>query len=543
MSQTPKSERLRHGSALPGLPTADWESLAVQRLAYVATVAIALSLVGYGLSFLRVENVGGLREGTVRPVLLLPLFTLLSALTLWAARSHRIEGQRKLDIGLVYLVVACAFAAIFRHALPYENSDVLRGIPPAAFAILFFAVVVPVRPRRLAVAATAAALSDPLALALAVQGGNPNPTPTLWLWLFSPLALALPLAIYTSRVLFTVNETLDTAREYGSYRLVEKLGQGGMGEVWRAEHRMLARPVAIKRISPTWLGLDVDPLVTRLTTERFAREARATAELESVHTIDVFDFGTDESGAFFYVMELLEGFDLKALVELTGPVPPARCIALLAQICDSLGEAHAKGMIHRDIKPANLFVCSRAGKWDFVKVLDFGLVKKVETGGNAPAAPGETEHGLVGSAGYIAPECMQGKPASAAGDIYAFGCVAYWLLTARPVFSGDSLDALIHAHCYETPEAPEAAADFPEGLGTLVLACLAKDPDLRPPGFDAIAEALDGLAVEYPWTNGEARAWWSDHRPSQEPGTGPGGGVARTRTWQADGDTAPTLHA
>src|SRR5262249_25471813 len=221
----------------------------------------------------------------------------------------------------------------------------------------------------------------------------------------------------------------------GSYRLVERLGQGGMGEVWRARHRLLARPAAIKLMRPEVLGGSSFERISELRA-RFEREAQATALLRSPHTIALYDFGVADDGTFYYVMEFLDGFDLETLVERFGPVPPERAIFLLTQMCDSLGEAHAARLIHRDIKPANVYVCRYGREVDFVNVLHFGLVQ----------ASGEgrvTQMTLAGArlAGgtpaFMAPEQVLGvRPVDERSDIYAVGCVAYWLVTGQLVFSG-----------------------------------------------------------------------------------------------------------
>ncbi len=235
------------------------------------------------------------------------------------------------------------------------------------------------------------------------------------------------------------------ARDLGSYRLVEPLGSGGMGEVWRAEHVMLARPAAIKLIRTSGSAAP-----SREVQKRFEREARATARLSSPHTVQVFDYGTTDEGTFYYVMELLDGFDLDTLVKNFGPVPPERAIYLLRQACDSLAEAHARGLIHRDIKPANIYVCRYGIEVDFIKLLDFGLVKSA---GAMDAADGTlTAVGTIaGTPGYMSPEMALGKNVGPEADIYSLGCVGYWLLTGRPVFERDTPVELLIDHARTAP--------------------------------------------------------------------------------------------
>jgi serine/threonine-protein kinase len=241
----------------------------------------------------------------------------------------------------------------------------------------------------------------------------------------------------------------------------------------------------------------------------------ATAALRSSHTIEVYDFGVTEDGAFFYVMEFLEGLTLEALVRRFGPIGPARSIYLLRQVCHSLGEAHARGIVHRDIKPANIFSCRLGPDCDFVKVLDFGLVKEtgdaVDTGIPTLTAQGVT----TGTPGFMAPELALARPdIDGRADIYAVGCVAYWLLTGQLVFKGETPVATLLAHVRDEPLPPSTRTELsiPAALDNVVLACLAKDPAARPQGAVELARLLDGIELP-PWTADDARRWWALHGP------------------------------
>ena len=240
------------------------------------------------------------------------------------------------------------------------------------------------------------------------------------------------------------------AREFGSYELVTKLGEGGMGEVWVARHRMLARPAAVKLVRPELLGHDQRSRETAI--RRFEREARATAALRSTHTIDVYDFGVTEDGSFFYVMEFLEGLTLDAMVRRYGPISAGRAVYLLRQICHSLGEAHARGMVHRDIKPANIFSSRLGPDCDFVKVLDFGLVKQTSDLNESTALTGLGV--AAGTPAFMAPEvALSQSDVDSRADIYAVGCVAYWLrhrrggLQARHLARDRARARARHARC------------------------------------------------------------------------------------------------
>jgi serine/threonine protein kinase len=324
---------------------------------------------------------------------------------------------------------------------------------------------------------------------------------------------------------FVQDKLVRRAREFGSYRLVKQLGRGGMGEVWRAEHRLLARPAAIKLIRPEMLGAS-DSEGRQATLRRFEREAHATALLRSPHTIQLYDFGATEEGAFYYVMELLEGYDLETLVQRYGPLPCARAVYLLQQMCESLAEAHDEGLIHRDIKPANIYVCCYGRATDFVKVLDFGLVKvrhESEPSRNFQSGPEElsiTRQGAItGTPSCMAPEQISGdRPLDARTDIYGIGCVAYWLLTGKQVFEGGSPWTIILQHLQSQPIPPSVRTGqtFPADLEAAILGCLEKDPDRRPQTAAALARMLSDCGDIAAWTPERADAWWREHGPPRE---------------------------
>jgi PAS domain S-box-containing protein len=294
----------------------------------------------------------------------------------------------------------------------------------------------------------------------------------------------------------------------GGYSLMRRLGKGGMGEVWLAKHDLLLRPAAIKLITP---DDERSPEKFARFEARFRREVEATVRLRSPHTIQIYDFGRTEQGGVYYVMEALEGYDLSQLVKRFGPVSPGRMVRLMAQVCLSLGEAHQAGMVHRDVKPSNLFVCQLGPHADFVKVLDFGLVHsihdpvKLTRTGFAPGTPVT-----------MAPERLAGADADARSDLYAVGCVAYWLLTGSHVFHADDRSQLLHKHRQEPPEPPSSrlGKDLPKEVDELVLALLEKEPGRRPGGAFELRERLLALPVEA-WTAEAARAWWDERPPRQ----------------------------
>jgi serine/threonine-protein kinase len=283
-----------------------------------------------------------------------------------------------------------------------------------------------------------------------------------------------------------------------------------MGEVWRARHRMLARPAAIKLIR-TGDGKDGKGAgIAEETIRRFEREAQTIAELRSPHTVELFDFGVSDDGAFYYAMELLEGLDADTLVRRFGPIPSERAIFLLRQVCHSLSEAESRGLVHRDVKPANIFLCRYGEEYDFVKVLDFGIVRAVhEIEESVPLLT--RENSVLGTPAFIAPEQALGGTVDGRADLYATGCVAYWLLTGEVVFTAETAMAMIMKHAQEPPAPPSTRTErqIPQPLEDLVLSCLAKDPADRPQSARELSRRLAELPGAEAWTQEHARAWWT----------------------------------
>ena len=288
-----------------------------------------------------------------------------------------------------------------------------------------------------------------------------------------------------------------------------------MGEVWRAKHLLLARPAAIKLIRSS-LTADVRTGALEDARRRFEREAQVIASLRSPHTVNLFDFGVSADGAFYYVMELLDGLDAETLVRRTGPVPAERAIHLLRQVCHSLSEAESCGLVHRDIKPANIFLCRYGEDHDFVKVLDFGIVKAT----TATAEIGRAltrDMSIHGTPAFMAPEQALGSAdVDGRADIYATGCVAYWLLTGQLVFTADTPMALLLHHTQTPPTPPSARTELPipSALDDVVLSCLAKDPAARPQTARELSRRLASVDVANAWTEDRARDWWASHEPA-----------------------------
>ena len=312
-------------------------------------------------------------------------------------------------------------------------------------------------------------------------------------------------ALAISRVVYGLRAEVKSATRLGQYTLEDKIGEGGMGEVYRARHALLRRPTAIKLLAPDRAGGSAS-------VKRFEREVQLTSKLTHPNTIAIFDYGHTRDGVFYYAMELLDGVSLHDLCDEDGPQAPARVAHILAQVASALAEAHGIGLIHRDVKPANILLCERGGIPDFVKVLDFGLVKD-SSGSDEHADPQlSSANAIAGTPLYMAPESItKPKEVDARVDLYALGCVGYWLLTARPPFEGANLVEICSHHLHTPPTRPSRILGAPvdERLEALLLKCLAKSPAERPASAKVLADALKELAVALPWTEEEARAWWA----------------------------------
>jgi hypothetical protein len=403
--------------------------------------------------------------------------------------------------------------ALARHGLrPFY----LEGVSWVGVWLISVPMMLPFSPTATVVGSLLGASTVPAVylLSAALHGIPPTVAPWARAYLIDmlvPTYICAGIAILGSRVIYRLTHELSKARRMGSYQLVRKIGSGGMGEVWQAKHRMLARPAAIKLVRREALIATTD---SGTAVRRFEREAQVIASLASPHTIVLYDFGVTDDGSFYYVMELLDGLDLRELIEEHGPVPADRARRILEQVCHSLDDAHTHGLIHRDVKPGNIFVCRLGNDYDFVKVLDFGLVKEAGTGQDMTQL---TIDGITtGTPAFMAPEMALGKPIDARTDIYSLGCVAFWLVTGRLVFEGETAMAMVTRHVSETPPPPSSCTELeiPAALDEIILACLEKDPDRRPQSARELASHLRGVeGLEKSWTSDHAQRWWDAHHP------------------------------
>lgn len=327
----------------------------------------------------------------------------------------------------------------------------------------------------------------------------PPPPHIVGLICFTWSSVTVALTVLISHVIYGLQRKVAEAAQLGQYRLDEKIGEGGMGMVYRASHAMLRRPTAIKLLAPDRSGGKA--------LARFEREVQTTATLTHPNTVAIYDYGRTPEGVFYYAMEYLDGIDLEALVSIDGPQPPARVAHILAQVAGALGDAHRFGLVHRDIKPANVILCERGGVADFAKVVDFGLVKDLVS----ESTNATHDDAITGTPLYMAPESIA-APDSTDGrsDLYALGAVGYFLLTGEPVFQAASVIEVCAQHLHAEVVSPSTRAEraLPPKLEALIVACLAKDPAHRPASADALLRALSSLDIE-PWSADQATAWWT----------------------------------
>jgi serine/threonine-protein kinase len=421
--------------------------------------------------------------------------------------------------GLTLLVVASQYTV---NLALMQRDDVLgmvafikNGVIQMVVMMLIYGTFIPNNPRKVAWAVLAMALAPLLGVAVLTE--HPDVAEVVAQLrsveqtglnaLF--LLIAAGMAIYGSIVLNGLRTELHVARKFGQYQLVRKLGEGGMGEVYLAEHSLLKRPCALKLIKPE---AGSDPIAMA----RFEREVQSAARLAHPNTIEVFDYGLTGDGTFYYVMEYLQGTSLADLVREHGPLPPGRVIYLFRQVCAGLAEAHGLGLVHRDLKPANLFVAVRGGESDVSKVLDFGLVKLTK---EPNAAMLSSDMTISGTPMFMAPEQTVGdRSLDFRADIYALGAMMYYSLTGQPPFTGENAFAIMMSHARD-PVVPPSQVNpkVPADLEQVVLRCLAKKPEDRYPSTKALGEALGNCGAASEWGANRAEAWWIAQGMAVEP--------------------------
>jgi serine/threonine-protein kinase len=461
-----------------------------------------------------------------------PMFLHAGVVALLAALAGFVWARRPRSLGVLRGVELALFGSIAGYFAVEQFAEFACGTPFGVkcnvgeepllsvaaissttrwfFLIVIYGVFIPNTWRRCAQASAGMALA-PLVLTPVAAWLHGHLGPGIWKALPDMaviLATGAAVAVFGSYRLHELEEQAFEAQQLGQYRLKRRLGSGGMGEVYLAEHLLLRRPCAVKLIRPEQAG---DPTSLR----RFEREVQAMATLTHWNTVEVFDYGHAEDGTFYYVMEYLPGRNLEQLVTDYGPLPPARAIHFLRQVCQALREAHGVGLLHRDIKPSNVLACERGGVWDVAKLLDFGLVQEARLAQQGGSDNRLTMQGtILGSPPFMSPEQASGKgQLDARSDIYSLGGVAYYLLTGQAPFERENALQMLIAHASEAVVPPSRLRpEVPADLEAVVLRCLEKEPGKRFPNADSLDKALAACADAGRWTEEDARAWWHEHR-------------------------------
>jgi len=482
----------------------------IQRLAVATAVGAGLWMYGLAMDTL----VRPLTSAAVVPrvnVAIEILAIAVSGLMFLYVRYAPHRPESKADAGLLYFVVNAVGVALLNNWVQTPMGDGRGQLSWNTVVILVSSMIMPTTPRKMLATSIVAASMDPLVVWFGHLRGMPVPSVVNTFVLFMPNYACAVVATLPSRVLQRLGRRLRQAQELGSYHLIELLGRGGMGEVWRGRHRLLARTAAIKLVRPELLGASSEADAQSML-RRFEREAQATAALSSPHTVRLFDFGVTADRTFYYVMELLAGRDLKSLVGDFGPVSANRAVFLLQQVCHSLADAHARGFVHRDITPSNIYVCRMGLEYDFVKVLDFGLVTFNDQTSREQTllAGGQT---TTGTPAFMAPEVILEGEVDARADVYALGCVAYYILTGQLVFQADTAMKMFVQHLQSAPVPPSQRTELPipRDLDEVVLACLEKDPRRRPQNAEELLRMLRRCQSSQGWDSDTAKTWWERH--------------------------------
>ena len=439
---------------------------------------------------------------------LLHLANVLLATVLWLLTR---AGRRSplalhlLDIGVTLALIAVwvitgaiipdAVAGGFVTSLTFTTGMLARSI------------VVPSTPQRtLLIGLLGGCLLLGVAVWRSLLGEVPLPiAATCW------TASAITLSAIASHTIFGLRRDVQQARVLGQYTLESKIGEGGMGVVWRASHALLRRPTAVKLLAAQRAGEHA--------IRRFEREVQLTARLTHPNSVAIYDYGRTRDGTFYYAMEFLEGTDLEQLIAAHGPQPPGRVIHVLRQICGALAEAHDLGLVHRDVKPANILLSPRRNEHEVSKIVDFGLVKSFEIDARNSASISAINT-VTGTPLYLAPEAIVAHDSiDGRSDIYALGAVAWFLLVGRPPFEGNSVVEVCARHIHESPVPPSIALgrSIPRDLEDIVLSCLEKSREARPADARTLRSRLEACAAANEWTPQAAADWWGSRATSEPP--------------------------
>jgi len=489
----------------------------------IAGLGLVLAMIGGAFVVMRVVAILGVHspERLLSTSMLVHYAAVTVSVSMWALGRHGVRTTTTMYvIELVGLLATCSLYAVMAVGIPQAFRPEMTILLAFGLFLITHAIRVPSSAKWTTLLGVVLAVPlfvgawdilnpmDPRIVAASAEApGSVQRTPesiiaiglanvvTWW-------AIIVTAAASVSAVIFGLRREVREALQLGQYTLEEKLGEGGMGIVYRARHAMLRRPTAIKLLLPEKIGEEA--------LARFEREVQATAELAHPNTVTIYDFGRTADGLFYYAMELLDGASLEEVVRLSGPLPPARVCNVLEQVAGALNEAHQHGLLHRDIKPANVMLTNRGGIFDVAKVVDFGLVKKLDGSRDHSVT---VDNAIIGTPLYLAPEVIRGDDEDGCGrDLYALGCVGYFLLTGEPVFTGETTLHVCAQHLDESPVPPSErlGSPLPEDFEQLILELLAKQVSDRPASAAAVRVRLERLGCHAGWTQADAEKWWED---------------------------------
>ena len=489
------------------------------------TATYGLAGAGIGWFFFAARLVEAALGADTRAYLTHPsmLFHLLGAVSfqlIWLllrGQERSVEFIRGVET--VGTFVACTFYAIMAMSIPLIDRPQMIVVIALSFGMFARAVYVPSSARRTALVTAISglpllavtfhlyrdfdvALWQQVAPSLD-ETSSIGVATTLTVWTAVQLTCMTAICAGASNVVYGLRKEVRDVKRLGQYTLVEKLGEGGMGMVYRAQHAMLRRPTAVKLLPVEKAG--------EQSIARFEKEVQLTAMLTHPNTVTIFDYGRTPDGVFYYAMEYLNGATLAAVVEASGPMPPARAVRVLCQAASALTEAHAVNLIHRDIKPTNIMLVEQGGQPDTTKVVDFGLVKELARDDDVSVTKADA---ITGTPQYLSPEAITSSDGvDARSDIYALGAVGYYLLTGTHVFDGNTVIEVCSAHLHETPVSVSERLGAPvsEQLESVILRCLEKNPEDRPQSATELRAALQRCAGIGEWTEQDARTWWAQH--------------------------------
>ena len=485
---------------------------AADRLCWITILCAVSTVVFFGLEQWLQPELHAMANLPAIRLCLLGIFFMAAAFFA-VQRNGWVKKQTLLDLGIVFQVYVAFAISMMETSLPWKD-EVIMGHSAVAIWLSICGLVLPNSPLKAGIAALLSAATWPAAYFFNLYLYNLDPLPLnrFAVWIFPNFVMAIWMFILNKRM-FQMQLKEVKAEELGSYQLDYLIGKGGMGEVWRARHKMLARDAAIKLIRADVLA-GVNARQENVMRKRFEREARATASLRSPHTVALFDFGRTKDHTFYYVMELLDGIDLQSMVERYGPLQPGRVINILIEIAESLEEAHRAGLVHRDIKPRNLILAKMGMQYDFTKVLDFGLVK---TNMVQDASIMTLDGVATGTPAYLPPEIALGESKiDGRADLYSLGCVAHYLLTGQLVFAESTPTALALAHVQKpvVPLSERTELPIPPALEMIVMQLLEKKAENRPKSAQELQRRLRAIAPEVQaFTQDDASAWWHTNLP------------------------------